>query len=272
MELYQCIKINDYTWLVAEDIRPDFKNTCAFIIGKKRCALIDTGCGIANIREYVKKLSNLPVVVLTTHVHLDHIGGHPLFDTIYASALEMEKWEGNSDRLKERLNFLKAALEGNGRKYKLIKSNIVRESTFSYHPLADRMIFDLGDIVLEAAMIPEHTEESFVFVERKSGNAFVGDSVNPTPWILDENGKSVEEYGKAVKIFAERFPEIRHLYSGHCIRDIGIQTIQDTLCCVDEIVKGSKDERVNCYAGKAFQHIHGSVSMLYRQSTIRKNS
>ena len=52
------------------------------IIGKERAALIDTGLGIANIKEVVQRLTQLPVLVITTHVHADHIGGHSLFTEI----------------------------------------------------------------------------------------------------------------------------------------------------------------------------------------------
>lgn len=51
-------------------------------IGKESAALIDTGTGIGNIRKEVDKLTNLPIIVITTHCHWDHIGSHAHFDTI----------------------------------------------------------------------------------------------------------------------------------------------------------------------------------------------
>ena len=51
-------------------------------VGNERAALIDTGLGIANIKEIVLQLTQLPVLVITTHVHADHIGGHSLFTEI----------------------------------------------------------------------------------------------------------------------------------------------------------------------------------------------
>ncbi len=35
--------------------------------------------------KFVKKLTDLPVMVLTTHLHTDHAGGNPLFDEIYVN-------------------------------------------------------------------------------------------------------------------------------------------------------------------------------------------
>lgn len=49
---------------------------CYLLCGQDRSALIDTGLGVSNIQCVVDRLTTLPVTVLTTHVHWDHIGGH----------------------------------------------------------------------------------------------------------------------------------------------------------------------------------------------------
>lgn len=49
------------------------------LCGSERAVLIDTGLGVADIRAVVERLTGLPVLVLTTHVHWDHIGGHQFF-------------------------------------------------------------------------------------------------------------------------------------------------------------------------------------------------
>ena len=47
---------------------------CYLLCGTKRAILIDTGLGVSNIREVIDGLTKLPVTVITTHVHWDHIG------------------------------------------------------------------------------------------------------------------------------------------------------------------------------------------------------
>ena len=42
--------------------------------------MIDTGLGVSNIKNIVDDLTTLPVMVVTTHVHWDNIGGHRYFE------------------------------------------------------------------------------------------------------------------------------------------------------------------------------------------------
>src|SRR5574344_1700677 len=58
------------------------------VVGSKSAALIDTCCGVGNIRKTVEELTSLPYIVILTHGHVDHVGGVGLFDDkdIYLSA------------------------------------------------------------------------------------------------------------------------------------------------------------------------------------------
>lgn len=55
--------------------------------------LIDTGLGISNISEEVKKLTDKPVTV-ATHIHWDHIGGHQYYPDFYAHEEELNWLSG----------------------------------------------------------------------------------------------------------------------------------------------------------------------------------
>lgn len=71
-------RIDETTFALTEDGHWERVN-CYLFVGSDRAALVDTGTGIADIRAVVRTLVDLPIVVLTTHVHWDHIGGHGLF-------------------------------------------------------------------------------------------------------------------------------------------------------------------------------------------------
>ena len=52
------------------------------MIGHQKAALIDTGCGIGDLRKAVEDVTEKPVVVINTHTHPDHLGSNRQFDEI----------------------------------------------------------------------------------------------------------------------------------------------------------------------------------------------
>lgn len=91
-------------WFTVEEIDSDTyaiseykhweETHCFLLCGTEKAILIDTGLGIANIKEVVAGLTALPIMVVTTHVHWDHIGGHKYFDNIAVHEAEQE-WLSN---------------------------------------------------------------------------------------------------------------------------------------------------------------------------------
>lgn len=63
---------------------------CYLLCGTEKVILIDTGLGVANIKNIVDSLTALLVVVVTTHVHWDHIGGHKYFEDIAVHEAEKD--------------------------------------------------------------------------------------------------------------------------------------------------------------------------------------
>lgn len=67
---------------------------CYLLEGNNRALLIDTGLGICDISEEVKKLTDKPVIAVATHIHWDHIGGHKFYPDFYAHEAELSWLNG----------------------------------------------------------------------------------------------------------------------------------------------------------------------------------
>lgn len=67
---------------------------CYLLSGEKSAVLIDTGLGVSNIKHVVDQLTPLPVEVVITHAHWDHIGGCRYFDRIAVHESEKEWLSG----------------------------------------------------------------------------------------------------------------------------------------------------------------------------------
>lgn len=82
-------KIDDNTFAINEDKHWE-ETHCYLLCGTKSALLIDTGLGVANIKKVVDSLTSFPVLVATTHIHWDHIGGHKYFDNIAVHEAEKD--------------------------------------------------------------------------------------------------------------------------------------------------------------------------------------
>ena len=74
-------RIDDHTYAISEYKHWE-QTHCYLLLGTERALLIDTGLGVEKIRRVVESLTSLPLIVVTTHVHWDHIGGHWNFSNI----------------------------------------------------------------------------------------------------------------------------------------------------------------------------------------------
>ena len=80
-EWFTVEKIDNKTFAISEYGHWEEVHSYLYI-GSEKAALIDTGLGIGNIKKVVDSLTSLPVIVISTHIHWDHIGGHDLFNEI----------------------------------------------------------------------------------------------------------------------------------------------------------------------------------------------
>ena len=74
-------QIDGETFALSEYGHPEEAH-CYLLCGGSRALLIDTGLGVGDLKSEVERLTSLPILVATTHVHWDHIGGHGQFRQI----------------------------------------------------------------------------------------------------------------------------------------------------------------------------------------------
>lgn len=146
------------------------------LIGQDKAALIDTGLGISNIKEVTDQLTDLPICVLTSHVHTDHIGSHAAFDNIYVHEAD-EAWLKNGIK---------------GRSLEQIRFDLTRDLTSDlpayfdlegFVPfmgeasglLRDGQLLDLGQRLVEIIHTPGHSPGHVAFLDHQTQFLFTGD-------------------------------------------------------------------------------------------------
>lgn len=82
-------------WFTIKKIQPDiwglgefkhFEEVISYLfVGERNALLFDSGMGIGDIRKEIRKITNLPVKLINSHQHFDHIGGNRQFKDILSS-------------------------------------------------------------------------------------------------------------------------------------------------------------------------------------------
>jgi glyoxylase-like metal-dependent hydrolase (beta-lactamase superfamily II) len=146
------------------------------LIGADKAVLIDSGIGIDNIKRVTDQLTHLPITVVTTHVHWDHIGSHGEFDELYLHDIEA--------------NWLIHGIPG--LPIEKVRENVSRDITipvpetfnpevytlFKGHPtgtLTDGEILSLGNRTLEVIHTPGHSPGHICIHDKTNGYLFSGD-------------------------------------------------------------------------------------------------
>ena len=69
------------------------------VVGRRKALLFDTGSGIDNMREALGTITELPLIVINSHGHFDHIGGNCQFEQAYLPKLDvpiLENYDGKT--------------------------------------------------------------------------------------------------------------------------------------------------------------------------------
>lgn len=148
---------------------------CYLLEGTDYALLIDSGLGIGDISNEVKKLCDKPIMVVATHIHWDHIGGHQDFPDFYVHEKELD-WVTKQFPLsieivrKMVLDRCDPPQEFDINTYELFKGTPKRI-------LSDSDIIDLGDRQVEVVHTPGHSPGHMCFWDVDNAYLFTGDLV-----------------------------------------------------------------------------------------------
>lgn len=153
------------------------------ILGKKKALLFDTGMGISDIHKLVTELTKLPVIVLNSHTHNDHVGGNWQFDTIYSMDTDFSRQNAKGSVTDAQEELASGQICGDLPKNFDAKSYRTKPWKISKYVHAWEEI-DLGNRVLEIVPSSGHTPDSICLRDRANGLLFTGDTYYPAPiWL-----------------------------------------------------------------------------------------
>lgn len=231
MEWYTLEQIDQQTVAISEYGHWE-KVRSFLLIGQKEALLIDTGLGIGSIKEVVDRLTDLPVRVVLTHVHWDHIGGVGEFDNCYVHPLDQEWleegipiWDTASVR-KELMKELSQPLPAD--------FDINRFELFRGRPtgqLLDGMAIDLGERKVRVIHTPGHSPGHVSFID-DNGYLFPGDCLysSETPVYSNYPSTSPQDLVMTLEKLGNQ-PDVRRIFGSHNQLEIQVSS-QELLASV----------------------------------------
>lgn len=232
------------------------------VCGSKRAALIDTGMGIGSLKDYVSKLTDLPLIVINTHGHPDHAGGNGEFkdNPIYLSDADLGIY-ATMCMPEYRQNDVRFMI---GDDVDKIQSEFITGLPKTIN-ITDGTVFDLGDRKLMTIAVPGHTAGSICLYDDKTHCLFGGDALtNGDTWLfLDHCLPMVTYLTSMVRLLDMDLP-ITRIFPGHLPTPVAPDMILRKIACAKAIVKDPKiGLPVKTFAGSGLRCEMNGGSIIY---------
>lgn len=183
------------------------------VIGTERAVLIDTGMGIGNIRAVAESLTDLPISVVNSHAHWDHVGGNHWFTDIAIHPAEAADLEVERPNERVRAWFALKNLTGPLPASVDLSTMVIRASKAT-STLEEGDVIDLGGCGLEVLHCPGHSPGGIVLLDRARGIMFSTD-VAYLGYLYAYQGPQLSQYVASLERLAGAEPVVRVLYPSH---------------------------------------------------------
>lgn len=211
------------------------------IEGKDKALLIDTGYGVGNLADFVKTITNKPLIVVNSHFHPDHSAGNGEFEEVYVSKGSV--LDANSIYKPDAVPFDISKLPYPDYKIKYLEDNDIID-------LGERKIKVIGTK-------PAHCNSSLFFFDETENLLFCGDEIDINQVLLFDNSMNPDldfDLKNRLLNFKENILKIKglgnkckYLLPNHNGYPICMSYLDDFIALVDAIFDGRAiiDEKLN---------------------------
>ena len=183
------------------------QNYSYLIVGTSRALLFDSGSGTRNISDVVATLTKLPVIVIVSHLHFDHLGGIAPFGRLAMIDMPATRADVSGGLFRPSRYEYMGFVDGRD-------APSVRIGEW----LAPGAFIDLGGRSLLFLSTPGHTPSSVALYDAENRRLFIGDFIYPTTLYAFLPGASLSAYQSTARMLLGMLPADTVLWTAHCCR------------------------------------------------------
>jgi glyoxylase-like metal-dependent hydrolase (beta-lactamase superfamily II) len=211
---FEVYRVADGVFAIYEPFQ--FQEVISYLIlGSSEALLFDTGMGIGRISAVVRQLTPLPVSVLNSHTHFDHVGGNAEFERILAMDTAYTRANARG--------FAPKVVAGEVAPAALCRGlppgfDAARYRSRPFKPtryLRDGQRIELGGRLLEVLHVPGHTPDAVALFDPGAGLLWTGDSFYEGPIWLFAPESDLSAYATSVDRLASVVPRLAKLLPAH---------------------------------------------------------
>jgi len=246
-------KINEDLYRINEVHYWEWNRANIWLIkGKTQDLLIDTGLGVASLRQHLASLIDKPLLAIASHVHFDHAGGMHEFDQVAIHPSEVEA-------LQKGETYAALSTPGGGwvldEHFTQLPYPGFTAMQYNFHAadptqlLKEGDVVDLGNRAFEVWHLPGHSPGCIALYDPKSEELFSGDVVYDGDLLDQLPGSDIPSYIATYERLQHLSVEV--VYPGH-YHSFGRRRMQQIMAdyleakrqpgCPSELVMSSQEE------------------------------
>jgi len=268
-------QIDEFTYRITDATVYEF-----LLLGTERALLIDTGMSQGKLNKILPQLTTLPITVINTHGHIDHVANNHLFDKVILSHLDEPIIKEHTD-----LAFA-SALYGSLldemkipkfiQRLSLLRNYIAKMATIpakeNREDLPESRLIDLGGRTLRIIETPGHTPGSICLIDLERKILFSGDMVCDRGVLLNlPHSTSVQVFQDSIKTLKALADQGLYttIYPAHHLVPLSLSFLDDYLDLSEALIKKEiAGEFVHSMLGDGFIAKYKSIALNYRDGNL----
>jgi len=209
------------------------------VLGKRKAVLIDSGLGIGNVKKLAEEFTRLPITIVNTHSHYDHVAQNYMFSEVAIFDTPSARQVAKNGYSKTDMFHLLA----DGMLHKPLPGDFDPEN---YHVppfnvtwwLKNGDVMDLGDRKLEVMHTPGHSSDSICLLDRNAKLLWTGDTFYTGALYLHLPGSDLDAFISSYEKLIAVYPLYEKLMPSHNEPSVDKAILKEVLEATKDIKAG----------------------------------